>query len=201
MQNVTNTGLLKIRDAKGKRTEIPVRFQLIIADASWSSVYEAGGVTNKVDVVELTAVHSDQQPNSYRVVQNTGRKSLLGNETMIPFAGSDFWAADLGLEFLHWPEQRLLKTEMRRSRSCRVLESTNPQPAPGVYSRVVSWIDLESDGIVHAEAYDFKGKLLKEFDPKEFKKVEGQWQLQEMEIRNRQTGSRTRIEFDIGGKQ
>jgi hypothetical protein len=39
--------------------------------------------------------------------------------------------------------------------------------------------------------------LLKEFAPKSFKKVNGQWELQEMEIRNVQTGSRTRLEFDL----
>ena len=30
-----------------------------------------------------------------------------------------------------------------------------------------------------------------------YKKVNGQWELQEMEIRNVQTGSRTRLEFDL----
>ena len=86
---------------------------------------------------------------------------------------------------------------MRRGRSCKVLESTNPDPSPNGYSRVVSWIDNETLGIVQAEAYDAKGKLLKEFYPKSFKKVNGQWELQEMEIRNDQTGSRTRLEFDL----
>ena len=28
-QNVTNNGVLRIRDAKGKRTEIPVRFEIV----------------------------------------------------------------------------------------------------------------------------------------------------------------------------
>jgi hypothetical protein len=116
---------------------------------------------------------------------------------MTPFANSDFWLADLGLEFFHWPEQRLLKSEMRSGRSCRVLESLNPAPAPGAYARVVSWIDNETSGIVHAEAYDLKNKRLKEFDPKEFKKIKGQWQLQEMRIENNQTGSRTWIEFNL----
>jgi hypothetical protein len=40
--------------------------------------------------------------------------------------------------------------------------------------------------------------LLKVFDPKSFKKVNGQWELQDMEIRNVQTKSRTRIEFKLG---
>ena len=86
---------------------------------------------------------------------------------MSPFAGSDFWIADLGLEFFHWPEQKILKKEFRRGRGCMVLESTNPNPSTNGYSRVDSWIDKESGGIVQAKAYDAKGKLLKEFYPKD----------------------------------
>ena len=107
---------------------------------------------------------------------------------MIPF---------LGLEFFHWPEQKILKKEFRRNCSCEVLESTNPDPSRNGYSRVVSWIDEETLGIVMADAYDAQGKLLKEFYPKDFKKVNGQWQLGTMEIDNVQTGSRSRIEFDL----
>jgi hypothetical protein len=51
--------------------------------------------------------------------------------------------------------------------------------------------------IVHADAYDAKGKLLKQFDPKKVRKVNGAWELAEMEIRNRQTGSSTKIEFEL----
>jgi hypothetical protein len=81
-----------------------------------------------------------------------------------------------------------------------LIESVNPQPAPGAYSRVLSWIDPETGGIVHAEAYDIRDQFLKQFDPKEFRKVQGQWQLEGMEIRNRLTGSRTRIELDVTGQ-
>ena len=116
---------------------------------------------------------------------------------MIPFANSDFWIADLGLEFCHWPEQKILKREFRRSCSCMVLESINPKPPTNGYSRVDSWIDEESGGIVQAYAYDADGKLLKEFYPKDVKKVKGQWQVESMESRNVQTGSRTRLEFDL----
>ena len=119
---------------------------------------------------------------------------------MMPFAGSDFWLADLGLEFLHWPGQRLLKKEMRRGQSCNVLESVDTQPAAGGYSRVVSWLDIDTGGIVHAEAYGAQNNLLKEFDPKEFKKVNGRWELREMEIRNVKERSSTRLEFNLDGK-
>lgn len=86
---------------------------------------------------------------------------------------------------------------MKRGRAYTLLESTNPDPSINGYSRVLSWIDKETGGILQAEAYDIHGKPLKEFEPKSFKKVDGQWQLQEMEIRNVQTGSRTRLEFDL----
>ena len=119
---------------------------------------------------------------------------------MTPFAGSDFWLADLGLEFFHWPEQRLLRKEIRRGQSCSVLESVNPHPAPGAYSRILSWIDIDTDGIINADAYDAQGKLLKQFAAKSFKKIHGEWELQEIEILNRQTGSRTSIEFNLSSK-
>jgi hypothetical protein len=197
-KDFTNSGVLQIRGVNGKRSEIPIRFQIIVTELNslnWLSVYQAI-MTNKE--VKLMVMHPpDTGANGYRLFGDGFQKNLAGNETMTSFAGSDFWIADLGLEFFHWPEQKILKHEMRRGQPCKVLESTNPTPSTNGYSRVVSWIDNESGGIVHAEAYDVNGKLLKEFDPKSFKKVNGQWELQDMEIRNVQTGSRTRLEFDL----
>jgi hypothetical protein len=124
-------------------------------------------------------------------------RMLSGDEAALPFAGSDFWFTDLGLEFLRWPRQRIIKTEMRKGRKCQVLESVNPQPRAGYYARVLSWVDLEHRGLLRAEAFGSDGRLLKEFTIGSFKKVEGSWQLKHMEIRNEQTDSRTRLEFDL----
>jgi hypothetical protein len=189
-ENSTNTGTLQIRYGNGIRAGISVKFRTIVTATNWLVIYET---TSEAYRVKLIVIRSDDQPNRYQFRES----DLPKNEIMAPFAGSDFWIADLGLEFFHWPEQKILKHEMRRSRSCQVLESTNPDPTSNGYSRVVSWIDNETLGIVQAEAYDAKGELLKEFYPKSFKKVNGQWELQEMEIRNDQTGSRTRLEFDL----
>jgi len=123
--------------------------------------------------------------------------SVRSIESTIPFAGSDFLLADLGLEFFHWPGQKVLKREVHSSRGCTVLESTNPNPSTNGYSRVMSWIDTETLGIVEAYAYDAKGKQLKDFYPKDFKKVDGQWQVQTFVMENVQTGSRSRLEFDL----
>jgi hypothetical protein len=138
-------------------------------------------------------VRGSNEPLSLLVVP----KPLSETQIWAPFANSDFWIADLGLEFFHWPDQKIIKHETRRTRACAVLESTNPHPSAGGYSRVDTWIDDESLGPIHAEAFDAKGKLLKIFDPKKIKKVNGQWELEDMEIRNVQTGSRTTIMFNL----
>ncbi len=52
-------------------------------------------------------------------------------------------------------------------------------------------------GIVEACAYDEKGQKLKDFYPKDFKKVDGQWQVQTLVMDNAQTDSRSRLEFDL----
>jgi hypothetical protein len=201
LESITNMGVLKIRDPDGNRRELRLSFHTRVGETNWVSAY--GVQVGPKEHVTLRVSHRGGQAD-YLITTDTGSnsrtRSYQGNETMIPFANSDFWVGDLGLEFYRWPEQRLIKKELRRSRLCRVLESINPKPTPGSYLRVVSWIDNETDGIVHAEAYDLRNKLLKEFDPDEFVKVQGQLQLESMEISNRQTGSRTRIEFNLGKK-
>ncbi len=208
--NFTQNGIFKIRDAKGETTDLPVEFAAHIKSEYWENSYLARQTNFAASFVQLKIVHKENQSNEYFYVQEQGGseyeqkfilpKRLNENQIATSFAGSDFWICDLGLEFFHWPAQKILKHEIRRSRGCAVLESTNPSPAANGYSRVVSWIDSETLGIIHAEAYDAQNKLLKEFDPKSFKKVNGQWELQEMEISNVQTGSRTRLEFDLNSK-
>jgi hypothetical protein len=199
-ENFTNFGVLKIRTAAGKR-EIPIKCAVTVTPTNWASFYE---IRNGYGTESLKVTHESSGTNRYDYHLDFGDSvkniTVPGAETFRTFAGSDFWLCDLGLEFFHWPAQKVLKKEVKRSRGCTVLESTNPTPTTNGYSRVVSWIDRESGGIVQAEAYDFKNKLLKEFAPKSFKKVAGQWQLQEIEIRNVQTGSRTRLEFNLGGE-
>ncbi len=207
-QNTTNIGRVTIRDAAGKEREIPVRFEITGTPTGWQSLYESLPSAGSPGATRLTVIHTGEQPNRYELVTqaaagatNAAPQQLGQDQIMTPFAGSDFWIADLGLEFLHWPKQRLLKKEMRHSKFCDVLESINPQPAPGGYSRVVSWLIIDPPhGIIHADAYDARGDRIKQFDPKSLEKVQGEYQLESMEIRNRKVGTRTVIEFDLAHK-
>jgi hypothetical protein len=170
---------------------------------AWETIYQTQAAgTNPAE--RLRVCFRAGVTNEYYYVRGespekpAAEMSRIGNsQTEFPLAGSDFWLADLGLEFLHWPTQQVVKAEMRRGQPCRVLESINPHPSASGYARVLSWVDNESGGILQAEAYDTQYKLFKEFAVGSFKKIEGRYQLQDMKIRNAKTGSRTWLEFDL----
>jgi hypothetical protein len=200
------TGIMAIRKDRSY-TEIAIRFQTIVTPTNLVSLYQA---TQSNKVQNITIVHAPGQPNLYYSgpnpfipggsVKNSGNSlpaSLSGGAIFAPFAGSDFSIADLGLEFLQWPDQKLLQKDMKRSRSCRLLESTNPHPIPGGYAKVKSWVDDESHGILLAQAFDANGNEIKKFIPEDFSKVGGQWQLEKMQISNAQTGSTTTVKFNL----
>ncbi len=194
----TNSGTLRVRAENGQEKTQPIHIETFLGSGAWTIVYQTAA-GDAGPGTKLTVSHFATGTNQYLLSQGASDspRELAGDATMIPFAGSDFWVADLGLEFLQWPKQLLLRKEMRRSRECNVLVSYNPNPAPGSYLRVVSWIDIENNGILHADAYNAKNELLKQFDPTELKKVHGERQLEEMEMRNRKTGSYTWIKFDL----
>ena len=110
-------------------------------------------------------------------------------------AGSDFSETDLGLAFLQWPQQVLVRTEKKRTRMCYVLES-HPASDP-LYSKVTAWIDKESLGLVWVQVFAHDGSVLKNFYPKSFQQVKGEWMLQEMEISNEHNNSRSFIIFKL----
>jgi hypothetical protein len=231
--NLTNTGVLHIRDGHGKRTNIPVTCLVIVGSGSWQSIYESTPTNLPKEcppqfvMYKLSITHAGSLPPTYRYAKPCGpmvalstntskltngeapyenpvhsvwiNSNLSGQDLLKPFADSDFWVCDLGMEFFHWPAQKVLPndTRLKRGRAYTKLESTNPNPPTNGYSRVITWIDVETGGILQAEAYDAKGEKLKEFYPNNFKKVNGQWELKEMEIDNVQTDSSTRLEFDL----
>ncbi len=197
------SGVLKVRDREGHITVIPVTCQVLPGEPTWQVIYDVPSTNGRV-AERLTIVHSTNGPNRYLFAKAAKAGEPVGDavalksdEIAAPLAGTDFWLLDLGLDFFHWPTQRVIKTEMRKGRVCQVLESSQSNPPAGSYARVVSWLDKETGGPLLAEAYDRQGKLMKEFSIKSLKKVEGRWELEEMEIRDVVKRSRTRLEFSF----
>jgi hypothetical protein len=197
VEGYASTGRLKIRDAKGKRREVAIAMKVVPGTNTWTTEYtalSAEGKPTEALVVERTiggAVHS-------KVLSGPegDAKDVLDAGWYLPFAGSDFLRLDLSIAFLDWPNQKLLKREMKKSRPCRVIESAPATVSKEGYSKVTSWVDAETGDIVMARAYDSQNRVLKEFHVGGVRKVNGQWEVKEIEMVNEQTDSATRLEFD-----
>jgi hypothetical protein len=198
-------GSLRVRQSDGRRTSQPFRHQVIPGLTTWRLVYHALP-SSTAPGQHLVVNLSPKQPPRYTLsgrIDDAGRElppvTLAGDQAMIPFAGSDFWLADLGLDFLHWPEQRIdraTRLTMRKGRACKVLESINPRPGAAGYTRVRSWVDNETGAIIIAEAYGPDNRRMKEFEIGGFTRVDGRWELKNMEIRNLRDDTRTILEFN-----
>ena len=192
------SGVLIITGKDDQVRTVPLQSSITISPTNWMVSYRTGGTNGSVPE-SLTIVHAIGQPN--RFDHRVGNATNTNPPLTSAFAGSDFWLIDLGLDFLHWPKQRRLRHEMRSSRSCHVLESTRPDAADkSGYARVVSWVDIESGGLIRVEAHDFAGRLVKEFKVDRFRKVEGRYQLESMIIWSRLIGQETVLKFDLPKK-
>ncbi len=201
-ENSAFYGVFKIRNRDGDLLpEIPVQMRITTNAAGWKEIY-ATQPTASHPAEQLTVVHTLQKPNEYWFAQKgTGHESeppkrLQPQQLFQPLAGTDFWIADLGLEFLHWPDQSLVEKTYNRTRWCYVVDSKNPAPAAGAYSRVRSWIDWESGGFINAEAFQGQHKV-KVFAASGFKKLQGRWQVEKLEIRDLARHTKTTLVFDF----
>ena len=188
----TNTGTLRVKAKRQPLVKTAYECRVEVTQTNWTSYYSVTQGTNALP--GFSVEHRAGQPNVYR---NDAGTVLSGNQLDVAFAGSDFWLSDLGLEFFHWPEQRVLRWEVKSHVGCKVLESKNPNPFATGYARVLSWIHDESLGILLAEAYDTHGKLMKEFRPKDFEKVNGEWRLRELEMETVKTGSFSTLTLEL----
>jgi hypothetical protein len=202
-ENVKWRGALKISGRNHKTASVPILCEITPGTNNWTVMYLAAATPDS-GAEKLTIVFSTNSPNQYiyaRAPLPTASldppKTLTGSEADISLAGSDFWLSDLGFEFYHWPDQVRLRGQMRRGRPCYVLQSSNPHPGSDGYSRVVTWVDRESGQPLQAEAYGTDGKLLKEFELGSVAKVNGRYEVKDLKMFNRKTGSRTYLDFDL----
>lgn len=201
VESFTNQATLRIRDAGGGTRRLPLTIiNRIGPEASWEVVYAAGGPQPQT----LTVIRTPDRPPEYRMTvgDDPATTEPVSAEAVQPFAGSDFSLRELGLEFLHWPGQRLLPRNpppMKKGQPCKILESTDPS-APG-YTRVLSWVSIEHNGLMLADAYDASGKIVKRFSIGSLKKVDGVWQLRDMEMIDEVRGTATKLEFELKARE
>lgn len=202
-ENLTNSGTLRLRDARGRRRELPVTITTLVDEHQWLVRYEAlPSGTNSLHESLSVAFSTNASPTYtlHRSATGTATPPTPVPPSSESFAGTDFWLCDLGLEFLHWPDQRLVREEMSNGRLCWALDSYNP--STNGYASVRSWIDAEFHALLRAEAYDRQRRKVKEFSTGSFRQVttrDGRelWMLKDIRIRDAFRDTRTELVYDL----
>jgi hypothetical protein len=207
-QSLTNAGTLRVRDGKGRRREIPVTVTTLVGARDWQVIYRVqDGATGAVETL-VVRQNGDERPLYELSRREAGSgtasppRAVAAGASAVPFAGTDFWLCDLGLEFLHWPVQKVARQEMSNGRLCWALDSTNP--GTNGYASVRSWIDVEFHALLRAEAYDGQRRKVKEFSTGNFKEIttadgNRMWFLKDIRIRDEFRDTRTDLIYQLPG--
>jgi len=195
-ENLTNQATLTLYSNRMEQGSVTIVIEIATGQNEWSTTYVVPGTGSAPD--RLTVSRANDGSTFYGIGKCGGPKQAsVGPEAFTPIGGSDFTLADVGMEFLHWPTQRLLKKEVRRTQACDKLESIAPKDWPGDYVRVLSWFDIDTGGPVVVEAYNAKGKRVKEFRPTKFEKVDGQYRVEEIEMTDLADKTKSILRFDL----
>src|SRR5438132_7771858 len=67
-ENAELTGVLKIRDGASQRSELVIRFQVIVGDGFWKSIYQTQAGP-RAGAEKLMVIHTEGRPNQYLIAR------------------------------------------------------------------------------------------------------------------------------------
>lgn len=194
-QASTNRAILRIRGREGRR-QVPVTVITRPGGDRWEVEYRVGGDEGKEPREVRTIFYSTGGPPRFDAKPAEASTSLADGAKKagdLAIGGSDFLLKELGMEFLHWPEQRLRGRELSNGRWCQVLESRSGK-AEGPAS-VRSWIDEKLGVVLSAEVYDARNLRLKQFSITQFREQGDRWTCS-VSMVDDQRGTKTELSFD-----
>lgn len=119
-------------------------------------------------------------------------------ETLLPLANTDFTLFDLQMPFLHWPDFDYEGLAKVRSRPAHRFLLYPPADftvvSPGL-SAVRVFIDTQFQALVQVEQLGPDGRPAKSMTLIDLKKVDGQWLVKSLDLRNHLTRDKTRLTF------
>ncbi len=113
---------------------------------------------------------------------------LAGGKTEMPLSlyaetvrGTDINYEDLSMRFLYWPKAKIIGEDSMSLQKCWIVRVTNPD-GRGPYGTVDAWIAKSSGAMMQMEAYDAKGKKVKQFKVRKGQKYKGAYILKQMRV-------------------
>ena len=147
---------------------------------------------------ESWLIQSGPQPASW--VQNKQQptpRAMTAAESLQPIAGTDLTLFDLQMPFLYWNDfvfEGVAKVRSRPAYSFLLYPPADLAAARPELGAVRVALDTQFHALVQAEFLDAKGGPLKSITVLDLKKVGEQWLPKSIDLRNRTTRDKTRLE-------
>jgi len=126
----------------------------------------------------------------------TGAPAGVG-ELFVPVAGTDLTAFELQMPFLYWPEfayEGLARIHGRPAHQFLLYPPPEVTAHRPELSGVRVYLDTQYTALVEAEMIGEGGRPLRSLSVLDLKKVEGQWIVKSIDIRDEVTRNKTRFE-------
>ena len=112
-----------------------------------------------------------------------------GLETLI--GGTALTWMDLTLSFLWWPDSKTIGITQVLEQPCYVVDAHAPAGTPAPYASVRMWVNVKASMMMQAEGYNALGDPVRRISVKSFKKINDEWMIKDLEIRELKTDRTT----------
>ena len=140
------------------------------------------------DPEEVLQLRLGENGSRLDLVTAAGSEKFPAEKLNEKIRGTGISYEELALNFLYWPNARVLGDETVRTRSCWKLQSVAPS-RDSQYWNVVIWVDKASGALMRMEGYDWNGKLAKRFEVISAQKIDDRWFLKQMRVEELQPGT------------
>src|SRR5216684_5907917 len=140
------------------------------------------------DPEEVLQLRLGENGSRLDLVTAAGSEKFPAEKLNEKIRGTGISYEDLALKFLYWSNARVLGDETVRTRSCWKLQLVAPS-RDSEYWNVVIWVDKASGALMRMEAYDWDGKLVKNFEVISAQKIDNRWFLKQMRVEELRPGT------------
>ncbi|MDQ2866802.1 MAG: outer membrane lipoprotein-sorting protein [Verrucomicrobiota bacterium] len=119
--------------------------------------------------------------SSLSEITRSGSNDIKGSELSEKIRGTGISYEDLALDFLYWPNAKVIASDSIQTRECWRVQVSAPR-GKSQYGTVWLWIEKKSGTLMQLQGFNMAGQLVKRFEIVSVQKIAGRWFLKQMRV-------------------